>query len=535
MTERRKHEFEISAAILDTAPSMLAYWDRDLTCRYANSAYLEWFGVTGPSLIGTSIRDLLGPDLFARNEPYMYAALRGEAQEFERLVPGPLGIMRPSLAAYLPHIVDGEVLGFVVQVTDVTLLHRGRLLTEQKAREAAHTNTLLRKVQDELKLAQQLGEMGSWCWEIDEDIISWSGQLYVLFGLDETRQPPTFAEHGSLYTPQSFALLENAVERAIQIGQPYHIEVEYIHRTGRRGWLDVRGAAERDVTGRVFRLHGTAQEITGMRVAREASGLAERISHLEACLAEEKGRNQQLEKAAADGSRLGAVGLIASGIAHDYNNVLTSLAVIMELLQSTSDESRSIYLAGQGKEAIDRASSLTRRLINVGRPQLAISTVAKLAEVLKSSQEVIGLAAGGLNQIEFDLSVDVEVVVDAHELEIAVLNLVINARDAMDTPGKIRVSLEFVAEAPIASEPLQTSKWVAVTVADTGKGMSAESLRLACEPFYTTKGVDRGTGLGLAMVNAFASNSGGKLVLDSTLEQGTTARIVLPVHCSKVC
>jgi signal transduction histidine kinase len=240
-------------------------------------------------------------------------------------------------------------------------------------------------VQEELKLAQQLGEMGSWCWEIDEDIISWSGQLYVLFGLDEIRQPPTFAEHGSLYTPQSFALLRNAVERAIQIGQSYHIEVEYIHRTGRRGWLDVRGAAERDVTGRVFRLHGTAQEITGMRVAREASGLTERISHLEACLAEEKGRNQQLEKAAADGSRLGAVGLIASGIAHDYNNVLTSLAVIMELLQSTSDESRSIHLAGQGKEAIDRASSLTRRLINVRRPQLAISTVAKLAEVLKSS------------------------------------------------------------------------------------------------------------------------------------------------------
>lgn len=81
----------------------------------------------------------------------------------------------------------------------------------------------------------------------------------------------------------------------------------------------------------------------------------------------------------------------------------------------------------------------------------------------------------------------------------------------------------------------QASSWVVVTVADTGKGMSAENLRLACEPFFTTKGVDRGTGLGLAMVNAFADKVGGRLVLDSILGHGTTARIVLPLHCSKVC
>lgn len=433
---------EYANAALETVPSMLAYWDRDLVCRYANNAYEMWFGVTGHSLIGTSIRDLLGPELFARNEPYMCAALRGEAQEFERLVPGPLGVMRPSLAAYLPHIVDGEVLGFIAQVTDVTRLHRARSLAEQKTREAIHTNALLRRVQDELKLAQRLGEMGSWCWEVDEDIVSWSEQLYLLFGLDETRQPPTFAEHERLYTPQSFAVIKHEVEQTVATGRPYSVEVEYIHRSGRRGWLDVRGAGERDATGRVVKLHGTAQEISGRRIARETSLHMDRIAVLESTLAAERVKNALLEKAALEAGRLGAVGLISSGIAHDFNNVLHALAGSMQLLQRTSREARSIQLAEQGKQAIERAASLTRRLMNVARPHDQKPSIVKLASAISNSHEVFRLAAGALNRIELDLSLDAEVNLDLYELEIALLNLVINARDAMGSPGTIRVAIE---------------------------------------------------------------------------------------------
>lgn len=522
-------QVEFSSTVLDTVPSMLAYWDRDLICRYANSAYQQWFGVSGHSLIGSSIRDLLGPDLFARNEPYMCAALRGEPQEFEWLVSGPLGIMRPSLAAYLPHVVDGEVMGFIAQVTDVSLLHRARSLAEQKAREAIHSAALLRKAQEELKLAQQLGEMGSWCWEVDDDIVSWSEQLYKLFGLDQTQQPPTFAEHERLYTPAGFVVIRKAVERTLQTGQPYNVEVEYLHQTGRRGWLEVRGGAERDSTGRVVKLYGTAQEITGRRIARESSGMSERVAQLEASLAEEQKKNVQLEKVVMEASHLGAVGLISSGIAHDYNNVLGSLSVIMQLLQRMPNSAKVIQLAGQGKAAIDRAASLTRRLMNIARPHAPVPTAVKLAQVLSDSQEVFRLAAGALNRLEFDLSIDVEVFVDAHELEIAVLNLVINARDAMDVPGTIRIALgpESILY-PFA--PLQTVEWVAISVTDTGSGMDAETVRLACEPFYTTKSSERGTGLGLSMVNAFAVEAGGKLVIESMPGVSTTVRIVLPAR-----
>jgi PAS domain S-box-containing protein len=108
--------------LVENVPSMLAYWDRDLKCRFANRAYEVWFGADPDTLLGTSIHDLLGPTLFTMNEAHMRAALTGVPQTFERVVPGPGGVQRVSLAHYIPHRVDGEVLGFMVQVTEITRL-----------------------------------------------------------------------------------------------------------------------------------------------------------------------------------------------------------------------------------------------------------------------------------------------------------------------------------------------------------------------------------------------------------------------------
>ncbi|MBT9457435.1 MAG: PAS domain-containing protein [Burkholderiaceae bacterium] len=131
--------------LVDRVPSMLAYWDRELRCRFANRAYERWFGVDPDALIGSSIRDLLGPELFALNKPYMDAALRGEEQVFERIVPGPDGVRRHSLANYVPDHLDGQVVGFLVQVTEITKLRQTeealqreqalRLQIEQHSRE----------------------------------------------------------------------------------------------------------------------------------------------------------------------------------------------------------------------------------------------------------------------------------------------------------------------------------------------------------------------------------------------------------------
>jgi PAS domain S-box-containing protein len=124
--------------LLDHIPSMLAYWGRDLRCRFANKAYEQWFGIDDASrLIGTSIRDLLGPDLFRMNEAFILGALRGEHQTFERVIPGPGGRRRHSLAHYMPDVIDGEVRGFVALVTETTLLKETETVlrdSEQKFR-----------------------------------------------------------------------------------------------------------------------------------------------------------------------------------------------------------------------------------------------------------------------------------------------------------------------------------------------------------------------------------------------------------------
>jgi PAS domain S-box-containing protein len=135
--------------LVDSVPSMLAYWDRDLNCRFANRAYETWFGANPDALLGTSIRDLLGPTLFAMNEPHIRAALRGEPQTFERVVPGPDNAQRYSLAQYIPHRIDDEVLGFIVQVTEITRL---------KEAEAAlqHEKTLRKHIEQH---ARELGAL----------------------------------------------------------------------------------------------------------------------------------------------------------------------------------------------------------------------------------------------------------------------------------------------------------------------------------------------------------------------------------------
>lgn len=256
--------------LVDRVPSMLAYWDRDLRCRFANQAYERWFGVNPQALNGTSIRDLLGPELFALNEPHIRRALAGEEQQFERIVPGADGVRRHSLAHYLPDVVDGEVVGFVVQVTEVTNLKVEQLSLRDEAAGHRHTIELLRKRESALRCAQRLGQIGSWEWEVATDITTWSEQMYRMFGRDPRRLSPFYAEHGQLYMPESWKRLQEGVRRTQSTGKPFLLELEYVHVDGSTGWLEMRGEAERDAIGMIVALHGTAQDISGRRHAQRA-------------------------------------------------------------------------------------------------------------------------------------------------------------------------------------------------------------------------------------------------------------------------
>ncbi len=248
--------------LADHLPSMLAYWDRDLRCRFANQAYKTWFGVDPACMIGMHIRDLLGPALYALNEPYLQGALAGKQQVFERVVPGPDGRRRHSLATYMPDIVDGRVEGVMVHVTEVTALKEAEAALHAEVARSGPALAALRE-------AQRLGQLGSWEWHAETDSTSWSDELCRLLSHDPAQPVPPTAERERRYTPESWARLQSLVARAMQTGEPYTVELELRSEGGPR-WIEARGEAVRDPDGRIVGLRGTAQDITARRQVDEA-------------------------------------------------------------------------------------------------------------------------------------------------------------------------------------------------------------------------------------------------------------------------
>ncbi|MCW6513066.1 PAS domain S-box protein [Lichenifustis flavocetrariae] len=249
-------------AIFDAIPGLIAYWNSSLRCEFANKQYLDWFGKYPHEIIGMSLYDVIGEDLFHLNKPYIQGALRGETQHFERTITKIDGQVRQTMASYIPDIVDGNVAGFVVQVTDVTVLKETEAALRTEITKRERKNELLRKSRVALHKAQSLGQIGSWEWDAVEDIVVWSDELYRILGCDPAGVPPSFADHPKLYVPESWSLLQQAVERALNTGEPYVLELQFIQLDGERGWLEGRGEAITDENGKIIALHGTALDIT---------------------------------------------------------------------------------------------------------------------------------------------------------------------------------------------------------------------------------------------------------------------------------
>lgn len=240
--------------VTDAIPGMVGYWDKDLRCRFANKAYVEWFGRQPEELIGISLQELLGERVFKLNEPYARAALAGQEQQFERELTKADGTLGHTWAHYVPDFSGGEVRGFFVKVSDVTALKSTQLALEE---------------------AQRLGQTGSWTWQVDGDRVGWSAQMFSILGVDPQGGPPSFAEQAHIYDPESYAALGDRVALALQTGEPFTLELRYQRADGQRGWVEARGEALRDPSGRVSGLRGTVQEITQRREQQQALELAQ--------------------------------------------------------------------------------------------------------------------------------------------------------------------------------------------------------------------------------------------------------------------
>ncbi|AXA89950.1 ATP-binding protein [Massilia sp. YMA4] len=301
---------------------------------------------------------------------------------------------------------------------------------------------------------------------------------------------------------------------------------------------------------------GTAAPIEQLRLAAErlgrdepvapfASGVAEadavsaaladasaRIrdskAHLERRVAAAVAAAERAQRALLQGQKLEALGRLTAGIAHDFNNILQTLSGALQLIGLTDDRARVQALAATCQKAIGRATTLTGQMRAFGTVQDARLETIQPDLVLESTLPMLRSALPGTVQVELDVAPGLwPVTIDPLQLELALLNLVINARDAMPDGGRLHLAMhnEQLVE---DTQGLAPGPYVRIELRDNGTGMAPETLARALEPFFTTKPLDKGTGLGLPQAYAFATQSGGTLTLQSALGAGTTATIRLP-------
>ena len=238
----------------------------------------------------------------------------------------------------------------------------------------------------------------------------------------------------------------------------------------------------------------------------------------------------QLEARLRQAQKLEAIGQLTGGIAHDFNNLLQVIVGGIALLdRARNNEKRQAELTEAIRRAAQRGGELTKRLLTIARRQSLRPEAVDLAKWLEDGvRELLERALRGDVKVEMSIPPDLSLVqVDPAELELALLNLAVNARDAMPDGGVLTLSAQEVKLTPGDAEGLRGG-FVSLSLSDTGHGMTPDIRERVFEPFFTTKGVGEGTGLGLAQVYGFARQSGGEVRLESTVGRGTTVSLLLP-------
>jgi PAS domain S-box-containing protein len=284
---------------------------------------------------------------------------------------------------------------------------------------------------------------------------------------------------------------------------------------------------------------GVAHDITELKLAESAlrevnetleRRVAERTADLSTVLDRlqaEVGERLRAEEALRQAQKMEAVGQLTGGIAHDFNNLLTPIMGGLELIASRVEEPRLKRIAETALESTRRGAKLTSQLLAFSRIQRINMGPVAVNEVIEAMQRLLRHTIGGAVRIETRLDPRAGFgVCDANQLENAILNLAINARDAMPEGGTLTI---FTDRVRLDDEPDHPAgEFVRITVADTGQGMPPDVLARAVEPFYSTKPLGKGTGLGLAQVYGIAQQAGGTLRIDSEVGRGTSVDILLP-------
>lgn len=241
---------------------------------------------------------------------------------------------------------------------------------------------------------------------------------------------------------------------------------------------------------------------------------------------------RMLEQRMLQTQRMDAVGKLAGGIAHDFNNLLTIIVGNVGILQEDEREPAKVHALQEITSAADRAARLTRQLLSFARRQIIKPEIVDVNRVIQDLRPILkGVLGEAVDLVEHLSAQPATVFTDCTQLEQALLNLALNARDATDRRGTCTISTEVMeVREPRMHPRLAPDQYVVISVSDSGSGMSEETRRRAFEPFFTTKETGQGAGLGLAMVYGFVKQTGGDVEIQSSRAAGTTVRLFLPVR-----
>ncbi|GBU19386.1 MULTISPECIES: GAF domain-containing protein [Methylobacterium] len=388
----------------------------------------------------------------------------------------------------------------------------------------------LRESEERLRLAVDNADVGFWDVDVVNDILIWPPRTKAMFGIS-AEVPVTMRDfYDGLHpddrdaTSAAYAAAADPERRAL-----YDVDYRTVGKEdGIVRWVAAKGRGVFDAAGRCLRVAGTAVEITARKAAEEA--LRELNATLETRIAKAIADREEAQEALRQSQKMEAMGQLTGGVAHDFNNLLTPIVGVLDMLQrrNVGGEREQRLIAGAAQSA-ERAKTLVQRLLAFARRQPLQAVPVDVAKLVTGMGELVASTTGPQIKVVVSAPDDLPpAVADANQLEMALLNLSVNARDAMPEGGTLRISASAESIRPGHRSNLPAGHYICLSVADTGAGMDAATLARAVEPFFSTKGIGKGTGLGLSMVHGLASQLNGALTIQSRPNLGTNVELWLP-------
>ncbi|WP_421992578.1 ATP-binding protein [Roseococcus sp.] len=500
----------------------------------ANTGYERHTGIAG--IVGKSVYDIAPAT--ARDWVELYGAVlhTGEAIRFER-----------EFVETGRHI---EVSASRVEppgLRQVSVLFRD--ITARKAAEAAlrASEAVARENIQRVQLALAAGAIiGTWFWDLPSDRLTVDEAFARAFGLDPAlgREGLSLAQVVETVHPEDRAGLSAAIQEAIARGGDYAHQYRTRRADGKFHWLEANGQVNHAPDGTPLSFPGVLIDIEERRALEaERAHVTEMLRRLNETL-EQRVADKTAELMAAEESlrqsqKMEAVGQLTGGLAHDFNNLLAGISGSLDMMEQRIREGRfgevDRYMTG-ARAAARRAAALTHRLLAFSRRQTLDPRPTDVNRLVAGMEDLVQRTVGAQVTVEaVTMDAPWPTLVDPNQLENALLNLCLNARDAMPEGGRITIATgnRVFDDRGARERDLPPGEYVSLCVSDSGTGMTREVMAKAFDPFFTTKPVGVGTGLGLSMIYGFARQSGGQVRIHSEVGKGSTVCIYLPRHLAE--